>query len=45
MYEFEIINVKTDEVNILFGTSYARACEKAGIDPNDWICTYAEYID
>lgn len=45
MTEFEIIIKATGEHELIYGTSYARACEKWNINPNDVILIYSIYCD
>ena len=45
MYEYGICNNVTNERNIIFGITCAKAFEKANLDPNEWFVEYAEYID
>lgn len=46
MYEFEIINKTTNEKTFIFGCSYTNAIKRnPHINPNDWECVRAEYVD
>lgn len=45
MYEYRIINRKTEEETFVFGRSYAQACIKYGIDPDEYIVIDREYVD
>ena len=45
MYEFTIINNKTNEETIIFGYSYTKAMGKRGYDINDYTLLFREYID
>lgn len=45
MYEYEIINKTTKDELWICGYSFKNACERKGLEPNDWTITYSEYID
>ena len=45
MYEIEIMNINTNEINYLFGYSVKDAFKKKKLDPNEWEVMYVEYID
>lgn len=45
MYEYNIINLKTQEEDIIYGRKYQDACDRAGLDPKEWKVIYREYID
>lgn len=46
MSEFEIMNVKTKECELIFGYSLEDAFSRyPGLNPNDWCCIQNEYID
>ena len=45
MYEITVINRATNEENILFGYSIAKAFEKAGYTYEEWKVIMMEYID
>ena len=45
MYEYELINIKTNEEAILFGRDIAKAMEKAGLNKEEWKVLRMEYVD
>ena len=45
MYEFEVLNIRTNEEAIIFGHSMADACRRASYNVNEWKCVYRGYID
>ena len=45
MYEYRIINRVTNEENIIFGRTYADACKRWKVDPNEMLVIDCEYID
>lgn len=45
MYEIWMINNKTNEEMVLFGTIVDREIEKAGLDRTEWSILSIDYID
>ena len=45
MIEFGIINIATNETNVMFGYNIADAYRRSKLDMNTWHITYCEYID
>jgi hypothetical protein len=45
MYEYTIMNCLSGEKAIIFGRTYARACQKHGINPAEWEVIDYEYAD
>jgi hypothetical protein len=45
MYEYELINIKTNEETILFGRDIAKAMEKANLNKEEWRVLRMEYVD
>lgn len=45
MYEYGIINIKTEETAVMFGRSIADAYRRSKLDKSIWYVEYAEYID
>lgn len=45
MYEFEVMNIKTNEEATIFGYSMADACRRASYSVNEWKCICRSYID
>lgn len=46
MYEYEIMNKKTNEINFIFGTlSATSVMKKYNLDPTEWVVISREYID
>ena len=45
MYEYTILNCLSGEKAIIFGRTYARACQKHGINPAEWEVIDYEYAD
>ena len=45
MYEFEFVNIYTNEIWIAFGRNPIKALEKDGLNPNNWKLIYDKYID
>lgn len=45
MYEFEAMNIKTNEEATIFGYNWADACRRASYNVNDWKCIFRNYID
>ena len=45
MYEYEMLNTKTNEVKFLFGRNLKVLMAKAEMNETEWTCVYKEYID
>jgi hypothetical protein len=45
MYEYRIINKNTNEENVIFGHTYADACKRWKVDPNEVLVIDCEYVD
>lgn len=45
MYEFTIVNNKTNEERIIFGYDYTTAMEKFNYDKKEWAFVCRDYID
>lgn len=46
MWEFDIIDKETQETNIIFGYTLADAFRRhPRLNPSDWECVRADYID
>lgn len=45
MIEFGIRNIHTEEENIIFGYNVADAYERSGLNANEWVIDYVDYID
>ena len=45
MYEYEIKNKNTNEIEYVFGYSLNDACRRSKLEPNDWIILSKDYID
>ena len=46
MWEFDIVNEKTQEYNIIFGYSLSDAFKRyPSFNPDEWECIGQEYID
>lgn len=45
MIEFGIVNIHTNENDIMFGYNVADAYKRHGRDMNEWYITYCEFID
>lgn len=45
MYEYELINIKTNEETILFGRDIAKAMEEARLNKEEWKVLRCEYVD
>lgn len=44
MYEFELVNLRTNEHTILTGHRLDRAIVAAGLNPAEWRCIYSESL-
>lgn len=44
MYEFEIVNKRTGEHDILTGRDYEQTMTRAGLDTNDYALVYSENV-
>lgn len=46
MYEYEMMNKKTNEIRFLFGSrTLKELMSKAGMTAEDWQCVCKDYID
>lgn len=45
MKEFGIININTNEANVIFGRNLADAYNRSKLNPNEWMLDWYEYID
>lgn len=45
MYEFTIVNNKTNEERIIFGYGYNEAMERANYNRSEWTYVCRDYID
>lgn len=45
MNEYGIINIHTDETSVMFGRNPMDAYERSGLNANEWVIDYVEYID
>lgn len=45
MYEYEVLNTKTNEQAIIFGYNWADACRRADYKVDEWKCIFNTYID
>ncbi len=45
MYEIEIRNKKSGEIDVVVGYNFKEACESAGLDSTEWVLVYSWYID
>ena len=45
MYEYRIANKTTNETAVIFGRTYARACERWNVDPAEYELIDCEYVD
>ena len=47
MYEYEMMNKKTNEISFLFSSSkpLSELMKNANMNPAEWVCVNAEYID
>lgn len=46
MYEYYIVHKVTGEESYVWGYNYTNAMSKApGLNPDEWKCVHAEYID
>lgn len=45
MYEYELINYRTEETIIIWGYDLANACERFDIDINLYDVVNADYVD
>lgn len=45
MWEYEVRNKQTGEIDLFFGYNFKDACERAGELPIDWECLGRWYID
>jgi hypothetical protein len=45
MYEFTIMNIHDNTERIAYGYNFADACERAKLNPVDWVMLDYEYVD
>jgi hypothetical protein len=45
MKEFHIINIHTNEENIIFGYNPTDAFRRTKLNHNEWIINWVEYVD
>jgi hypothetical protein len=45
MYEYRIVNRITEEETVIFGYTYADACKRAKLNPEDCELECVEYVD
>jgi hypothetical protein len=45
MYEYEIKNKTTREIDYIFGRSFADACRRSKLEPDEWVMLSRDYID
>lgn len=45
MYEYRIVNRITEEETVIFGYTYADACKRCKVDPNEVMVIDCEYVD
>ena len=45
MWEFEVENYDIGERTIIFGYNFGNACQRSGLNPEDWFVLVQEYID
>lgn len=45
MYEYEIKNKTTNEIDYIFGYSFADACRRSKLEPDEWVMLGRDYID
>ena len=45
MYEYHILNKKTQEQEVIFGRTLRQACEKARLDLTEWVLIDRVYAD
>ena len=45
MWEFQIENIKTGDLDVIFGYSWSDALKREGLDPKEWACIRRDYID
>ena len=45
MYEYEIKNKNTNEIEYVFGYSLNDACRRSKLEPDEWIILSRDYID
>lgn len=45
MYEFEVKNKTTKEIDYIFGYSFDDACRRSKLEPNEWTMLGKDYID
>lgn len=45
MKEYGIINIHTNEINVMFGHNPMDAYERSGFNASEWVIDYVDYID
>lgn len=45
MYEYTIINLRTNKETTIFGRTYVDACHRRNLQPADFEVVWAEYVD
>lgn len=45
MYEYEILNKETEELDFVWGYSIEDAFKCSGLNRDEWKVIYSEYID
>lgn len=45
MKEYGIINIHTNETDIIFGRDPIDAYKRSGLNVNEWVIDYVDYID
>ena len=45
MYEYRIVNKNTNEEDTIFGYTYADACKRCKVNPNEMLVIDCEYVD
>lgn len=45
MYEYDVVNYKTNEEDIIFGHNFTDACERNNYNPKEWKLCSETYID
>lgn len=45
MFEFEIMNKETKEIDVVIGYNFTEACKSAGLDATEWKVIGKWYID
>lgn len=45
MYEFNLVNIHTNEERLAFGYNFKDACRRSNLNSADWIIDWQEYVD